>query len=222
MKSVGLRAGTPLLLAMGASLTFAAANATGQTVWTGHEFTFTKAPFANPTLPQNQDRITENVWITRGDLQGIYNAATEDGYTHFVSPADTEWATGSAADWESLTFAPWEEWADGAPPATVGVDAVVHLISDDIYLDIRFTQWSIGGAAGGGFAYVRALPPPVPFDSDGDGDVDLDDYAAMADCLEGPGVPVPDTCSTFDADLDDDVDLADFAGFAVQFKVSPE
>src|ERR1039458_1877497 len=34
------------------------------------------------------------------------------------------------------------------------------LISDDIYLDIKFTSWS--GSSGGGFAYLRSTPPLVP------------------------------------------------------------
>jgi hypothetical protein len=36
------------------------------------------------------------------------------------------------------------------------MNAVVHLITDDIYIDIKFTQWTQSG--GGGFAYVRSTP----------------------------------------------------------------
>jgi hypothetical protein len=42
---------------------------------------------------------------------------------------------------------------------------VVHLISDDIYLDINFTSWTQGGDVnGGGFSYTRSTPgaSPVP------------------------------------------------------------
>ncbi|GJM24563.1 MAG: hypothetical protein DHS20C16_09780 [Phycisphaerae bacterium] len=49
-------------------------------------------------------------------------------------------------------------------------------------------------------------------DSDGDGDVDLIDYAAFADCMNGPGQPplLPTGClEPFDADQDSDVDLSD-------------
>jgi hypothetical protein len=35
------------------------------------------------------------------------------------------------------------------------------LISDDIYLDIRFTQWGVTAMAGGSFEYMRAVPEPA-------------------------------------------------------------
>jgi len=41
----------------------------------------------------------------------------------------------------------------------IGQDAVLHLISDDIYLSIKFTGW---GGAGGSFSYDRSTPTPVP------------------------------------------------------------
>lgn len=130
-------------------------SAGAQTVWTGPEITFTKPDSADWTLPENQDRITDNVWITRQDFAGIYNIAVEPGYSD-PSPADTEWATGSAADYESLDFQPWLLWHNNFPPGTIDLDAVVHLISDDIYIDIRFTSWSCCGA--GGFSYARSTP----------------------------------------------------------------
>jgi hypothetical protein len=129
-------------------------------VWSGRDFYFEKPPYVNHTLPQNQDRITDAVWITRGNSMGIFNIAQESGYSSFVSPMDTEWASGDAADWQSLTFQTWENWNGRFPPGMVGLNAVVHLISEDIYLDIRFESWTILGA-GGGFSYYRAGPGPV-------------------------------------------------------------
>ncbi len=128
--------------------------ATAQEVWSGRTFFFEKGDFANPDLEANQDRITDNVWITRDDLRGIYNIAQETGYTTNVSPVDTEWATGDAVDYATLTFQPWQLWHGSNPPGTVGVDACVHLITDDIYIDIRFESWTTS-AGGGGFSYYR-------------------------------------------------------------------
>ncbi len=62
-------------------------------------------------------------------------------------------------------------------------------------------------------------------DFDGDCDADLDDHAAFAACLFGPGfVPMPPAPMTaglclaaFDADDDSDVDAFDFADFAAAF-----
>ena len=129
-------------------------------VWNGPLITFTLASGANPNLPTNQDRLTPNVWITRGAFQGIYNAAAETSYTHNFSPANTEWAYGSLANYASLTYTDWETWNIGNPPSTVGQPAVMHLISDDIYLSVTFTSWGQMGA--GGFSYQRSTPAPSP------------------------------------------------------------
>jgi hypothetical protein len=134
-------------------------------VWSGREHYFEKEDYADWTLAENQDRITDQVWITRKDSQGIFNIAQEEGYQTFHSPQDTEWATGNAADWAGLTFQTWQAWTEGYPPGTVGIDAVVHLISEDIYVDIRFESWTSANM-GGGFAYYRAGPPtPVEWTS---------------------------------------------------------
>ena len=133
--------------------------ARGQEVWSGHTVYFEKASYADWTLPENQDRITPAVWISRKNTQGIFNIAQEDGYSA-ISPMDTEWATGSAAEWQNLTFSTWVIWTGGNPAGTIGLDAVVHLISDGIYIDIRFESF-VGGNAGGGFSYYRG-DDPIP------------------------------------------------------------
>src|SRR6185436_19788965 len=110
------------------------------TIWTGPQTTFTKAANADPSQAANQDRLTPNVWITRGDDHGLYNAKTETSFSHFSSPADTEWANGTTANYSSLSYADWNTWAksvNGSPPSTVGVNAVLHLKSEDIYIDIK-------------------------------------------------------------------------------------
>jgi uncharacterized protein (TIGR03382 family) len=133
-------------------------------IWNGPTLSFTKANGANPNLAANQDRMTSNVWLTRGASQGLYNAKPESFFSHFFSPADTAWADGTTANYASLIYRDWNQWAKGVhagPPSTVGVNAVVHLISEDIYLDLRFTSWTSGGA-GGGFSYQRSTPVPEP------------------------------------------------------------
>jgi hypothetical protein len=138
--------------------------ASGATLWTGPTITFTKLNGANPSLAANQDRMTADIWLTRGSSQGLYNASSEAGFAHFLSPAGTQWADGTLANYASLTYHDWNSWAKGVhagPPSTVGVDAVLHLIPDDTYLSIRFTSWA--GAGAGGFSYVRStmvVPEP--------------------------------------------------------------
>ena len=100
------------------------------------------------------------MWITRASAQGIFNINLEEGFL-LTSPADTEWAFGSAAEWESLIFQTWFNWHGGNPPSAIDVDAVVHLVTDDIYIDITFLSWTSGGG-GGGFSYQRSTPIPGP------------------------------------------------------------
>jgi glucose/arabinose dehydrogenase len=121
------------------------------TIWTGPPVSVSDA-----TQP---DQITANVWLARGNFQGLYNPVTESGFTHGFSPADTEWANGTTANYASLSFTDWNTWANGVnpgPPNTVGVNAVVHLITDDIYIDITFTSWGSHGS--GVFSYTRSTP----------------------------------------------------------------
>lgn len=126
------------------------------TIWDGPLITFAKPSLADWTQPENQDRITENVWLTRANTMGLFNIKTEPFYTQMLSPAGTEWAFGTTADFASLPYTDWETWAGRRPPDTVGRDAVVHLLSEDIYLDLKFTSW---GGSGGTFSYVRSTAP---------------------------------------------------------------
>lgn len=140
-----------------------ASHAHSQVIWDGPSLQFTKGPGEDPTLEANQDRITDSVWITRGNTAGIYNAFSELGYVVNASPAGTEWAFGTTADLQSLNFQPWQVAVGSNPPAMVGRDMVLHLIDENAYLDIRFDAWGIGSAAGGNFTYTRSTAPvPEP------------------------------------------------------------
>lgn len=146
-------------------------NCITQTIWNGPMITYTKADGVDWTLEENQDRITENVWITRTNTKGIFNIAQEagfqgDGFENFgPSPVDTEWAFGRTSEGiENLNFMTWtiastlfNEDNFAVPPDLVDKDMVLHLITDDIYMDIKFLSWAVGGTGGqGGFSYERA------------------------------------------------------------------
>jgi len=146
-----------------------AANAA--TVWIGPEVTFSKAPFADPTMAVNQDSLTPLVSITRGDMQGLFNAIQESFYSSGGSPAGTLWAfqglngnpdSGVSADnFGSLLFAGWQNSLESrVGPNILDRPGVVHLVSEDIYFDIVFTEWGQGGGTGGFFTYVRTSPSP--------------------------------------------------------------
>jgi hypothetical protein len=129
---------------------------TGPTVWMGPTVSFSKANGADPNDAANQDRLTDNVWITRGNNGGqIYNAVEESNYNKTNSPVGTEWAEGDIADWESLTYQKFRT-AVVRPKNVVGKNLVMHLIEDDIYVQVSFTSWAQGQA--GGFAYNRSSP----------------------------------------------------------------
>ena len=125
-------------------------------ILSGPTVTFTKADGADPSVAENQDRITDNVWITRGIEGGqIYNARSENEAVSETSPADTEWAVGNTGNIANLTFAPFRTAVE-RPQDVVGIPLVLHLITDEVYLDVTFTSWSAGRDAQGGFSYERS------------------------------------------------------------------
>ncbi len=141
-----------LLAAMGATQ--------AATLWTGPLITYSQ-PAPDPTQAANRDQLTPNVALTRGvpsggGSGGIFNGVMETAFTKFVSPADTEWAVGSLANYATLSYSDWTTAGGGNPVHNYpGQQLVVHLISDDIYLSLQFTSLP----AGPGFAYTRSTPP---------------------------------------------------------------
>lgn len=163
----------PWVLALLVNSILASAVVAAPLVYTGYAVSFTKPAGADFTLPINQDRILSDIIITRGNSAGIFNIAQEEAFELNVSPLGTAWAfpnnnpsaTLSASNWQALVFEDWQTANGGpgnGPPATVGQDAVIHLIDQDIYLDIRFTGWGVSSGAGGSFAYERAEITAVP------------------------------------------------------------
>ncbi len=127
-------------------------------VWNGPLITYNQ-PSSDPTQATNQDRITPDVWLTRAASKGLFNAFYETNATAF-SPTNTEWAFGTLTNYALLHYTNWLAWLNGASPVTlVGQQAVLHLITDDIYLSMQITFWAAGGS--GGFAYVRSTPTPA-------------------------------------------------------------
>lgn len=116
-------------------------------------------PTPDPTQVSNQDRITPVVWLTRATSKGLFNAYSETS-AGTLSPADTEWAFGTVTNYASLHYTNWLAWLNGASPTTlVGKQAMLHLISEDIYISIQFTFWASGNT--GGFTYQRSTSPAL-------------------------------------------------------------
>jgi hypothetical protein len=138
-----------------------------ETLWTGPSTTFTKADYADWTVAGNQDRISDNVWITRADTRGLFNIAKEDAYLFTSStPTKTLWAFGTTDDGiGTLSFDYFLETIDFDPPSMLNRDMVLQLVPHDIFIDIRFTSWTSGNTVGGGgFSYIRSTKSTTAVD----------------------------------------------------------
>ena len=131
---------------------------TGPTIWNCPEITFTKADGTDHTLPENQDFFTDNVIITRATTGGqIFNFANNDIPTDAQNvPSGVEWAIGRTSDLDNLNFGGFREIIGRPRVNIVGLELVMHLIEDDIFLNITFTSWSRGNNGNGGFSYTRS------------------------------------------------------------------
>lgn len=137
-----------------------------QTVWDGPTMTFVKESNSDWTLEENQDRITDSVWITRQNNRGLFNIFVEDSDADGDAcdgpePSGTEWAYGTTSQFASLTFVPLGELNNCEFTSIVdGQDIVLHLIDEDIYIDFKFISYQAGGGTGsgggGGFSYERS------------------------------------------------------------------
>jgi hypothetical protein len=207
------------------SLLFARIISAAPIVWSGLTTTFSKANLANPLLAANQDAITASVKLTRGSSQGLFNAASESSYSKatFAPPTGTAWATDlnnpgksiTAANFAALTFGSWRSaYANHVGPNIVNRDAVVHLTAEDIYLDLRFTAWTSGGA-GGGFTYIRSAAPSSPTgDYNGNHLVDAADYVVWRNTNGQTGI-TPGTGA--DGDQSGSIGAGDYTFWRARF-----
>ena len=140
-----------------------------QTVWDGDNVTFSKSDGADFNQAANQDRITDDVWLTRGSGGGLFNIKNESSYSEGVSPSQTLWAIGETSD-NDLVFENFRDFYGlgvNRPPTNTQI--VLKLTqgtmqeSDDIHIDLTFTSWTGGGGGqnggGGGFSYTRSTEP---------------------------------------------------------------
>jgi Bacterial Ig domain len=97
------------------------------------------------------------VVLTRNGNQVLYNTAAGETSWGPSSPLDTEWAFGTLADYATLSYKSLESMRNGDLAALIlNKPMVVHLIGEDIYLSLEFTDW--GQHFAGGFAYTRSTP----------------------------------------------------------------
>ena len=218
----------PLLVLFLAAAAVSGRSTFAQSVWSGYGYSFTKAEFSSPLLPENQDRITDHVWLTRQVNQGIFNIHDETSYGSFVSPGGTRWATDlnnpgetiEATNWNNLSFTVWVDayggqGTMGLPARLLGHNAVVYLVEDNTYLDLRFTGWSVSG--GGGFSYDRSpapLLPPTTGDYNQNGVVDAADYIVWRETLTQAADPAG---SGADGNANGTIEVGDYTFWRERF-----
>lgn len=120
----------------------------------GEAVNFTKADNADFNLEQNQDRISNDVWITRGDRGGLFNIVTDNSYN--TNATSIAWALGSTAtaDPNSYSADLQQVLGEGIGRAIVGTTLSLHLVNEDRYFDVTVSAWT-QAANGGGFSYTR-------------------------------------------------------------------
>ena len=123
---------------------------------------FEKVDFADHNLEQNQDRITDRTWITRGNEQGIYNPFSESSYYFessdevYLSPSNTLWAFSSTAQASFEDYKPFKKTVQDS----IGMQSLpghvlsLYIESEAIYFDVEFHSWTCC-QNGGGFSYTR-------------------------------------------------------------------
>ena len=119
----------------------------------GEVVVFTKQDSADWTLPENQDRIADSVWITRKHNQSIFNIALESGMTN-ISPLNTLWSRNSIINTEMSDFTTFRSMNDNNPQGLIGDTISLYLPEYDMYFNVIFSSFS-GGNSGGGFSYSR-------------------------------------------------------------------
>ncbi len=232
-----VRLGLLLLLSLALSIVLSAGAYAVPAVWTGPTLTFTKTG-SNPSNvndPANQDRMTSNVWLTRAGPSsgGMINIAKESSYDFSLhtSPADTLWATDlvpgngaatiAATNWQHLTFTTWADAYEGPSALLLGNitthNAVVHLVTDDIYLDLLFTGFNSGGS----FTYERSTgvaPPTTTGDYNHNTVVDAGDYVIWRRTFGGSASPFG---SGADGNSNGQIDPGDYTFWRQRFGNSP-
>ncbi len=142
--------------------------------------------FAKTDGGDEQDCITADVCLTRGNNGTIFNAVTETepaaGGCDSTSPAGVVWAQGPCFGNTNEFGAGFAKATECSPASAVGRTMCMRLVDSDIAYDVEFSGFT-GGGGGGGFAYTRTLAHGGPCASGADCSFDDD----TVDCTCGEG-----------------------------------
>lgn len=123
------------------------------TIWNSGSYTFTRGTTGT------QDCIVPSTCLAR--ITVLYNSVTgtvsgRQPCPGYQGPTNTEWAYGDISNWATLTYKKLFDLNECSPPGMVGRPMVLHLISDNIYIQLTFNYWF---SADSGFSYTRTTGP---------------------------------------------------------------
>ncbi|MGB0273909.1 MAG: T9SS type A sorting domain-containing protein [Flavobacteriaceae bacterium] len=115
------------------------------------QFVFTKNANTDPSLEENQDRISDKVWLTRGNQYGIYNAYDQTSAKNQAT-SGIELALGNFEQLSQLNFETISEWGKKFKGDWLNKNLVLKLTETDEYYSFVMTSWENRG----GFSYTRS------------------------------------------------------------------
>lgn len=115
------------------------------------QITFTKNANTDPSLVENQDRISDKVWLTRGNQYGIYNAYDQTSAKNQPT-SGIELALGNFEEFSQLNFETISEWGKKFKGNWINKNLVLKLTETNEYYSFIMTSWENRG----GFSYTRS------------------------------------------------------------------
>ena len=115
------------------------------------QYTFTKSANTDPSLKENQDRISEKVWLTRGNQYGIYNAYDQTSAKNQPT-SGIELALGNFEELSQLNFETISQWGKKFKGNWLNKNLVLKLTETNEYYSFIMTSWEKRG----GFSYTRS------------------------------------------------------------------
>ena len=118
---------------------------------------FVKPGWASASDPEYQDRISETVWLTRGNQHGIYNAKNQVSQQRHQT-SGIMLALGSIENLSELTFESISRWGrkfrEDREGSWLNKECVLYLTETKEYYTFIMTSWDRGRQ--GGFSYTRS------------------------------------------------------------------
>jgi hypothetical protein len=115
---------------------------------------FTKNPNTDSSLPENQDRISATVWLTRGNQRGIYNAYDQSSAKNQPT-SGIKLALGNTENISTLNFETISKWGkkfNEIHGVWFNENLVLYLTETNQYYDFMMTSWKTNGS----FSYTRS------------------------------------------------------------------